>query len=97
MIEQHVDHRRHQECRGDAFALDGRQEGVGIESLVQDDSTALKQPGVMMTPAAWVIGVAARNLISRGQSHSARVNKALVTRLWWLSMTPLAPPVVPPV
>ncbi len=48
-------------------------------------------------PAAWNIGAATSQRVSGVKGQQAMKWKALATRLRWLSITPLAAPVVPPV
>ena len=50
-----------------------------------------------MVPAAWNIGATTMNRVSSVNGQHAMKWKALATRLPWVSMTPLAAPVVPPV
>ena len=50
-----------------------------------------------IVPAAWNIGATTSHEVSAVNGQQAMKWKALATRLPWVSMTPLAAPVVPPV
>ena len=52
---------------------------------------------VPMVPAAWNIGATTMKRVSSVNGQHARKWKAFATRLPWVSITPLAAPVVPPV
>ncbi len=52
---------------------------------------------VPIVPAAWNIGATTSHRVSAVNGQHAMKWKALATRLPWVSITPLAAPVVPPV